>query len=226
MAEFDRYTNDYDAMLEASLAPLGGFNDYYLLQKVTHVEMSVQKTEVRAVLDFGCGLGGTTHMLKNRFNSARVVGIDISENSIKQAKLKYPDVEFGNLGDDSFMDKYAGQFDIIYVANVFHHIPLLERESAILMLKSLLTAKGKIFFFEHNPYNPVTKWVVSRCAFDMDAILLKPRDARSLFINAEFQIDKTVYLLFFPHMLRRLSKFEPFLKWLPLGAQYCVTASL
>ena len=85
MAEFDRYANDYKAMLDKSLAPLGGFNDYYLHRKVELVEKSVQKARIRSVLDFGCGLGGTTLMLQKAFANARVVGVDTSERSVEQA---------------------------------------------------------------------------------------------------------------------------------------------
>jgi hypothetical protein len=94
------------------------------------------------------------------------------------------------------------------------------------MLKNMLAPNGKVFFFEHNPYNPITRWVVSRCEFDRDAILITPRDSRNLFETSGFNVDSTKYILFFPHMLRFLSKVESSLKWLPFGAQYCVSASL
>ena len=37
----------------------------------------------------------------------------------------------------------------------------------------MLSEKGNIFITEHNPYNPVTRKIVSECAYDKDAILLK-----------------------------------------------------
>jgi SAM-dependent methyltransferase len=225
MAEFDRYTDDYNVMLDESLAPLGGFDDYYLHRKVALLENSVQKADVRSVLDFGCGLGGTTLMLQKAFTDARVVGVDISEKSIEQAKLHSPGIEFGCISDDVFMASCSGTFDLVYVANVFHHVPLIERTIVMSTMKSMLAPNGKVFFFEHNPYNPITKWVVSRCEFDRDAILLTPRESRSLFERSGFNVDRTMYLLFFPHLLRFLSKIESSLKWLPLGAQYCVAAS-
>ena len=226
MAEFDRYTNDYDDMLDKSLAPLGGFNDYYLYRKVALLEKSVHKADVRSVLDFGCGLGGTTLMLQKSFPDAHVVGADISEKSIEQARLLGPGIEFGCISDDVFLASCSGTFDLVYVANVFHHVPLIERNFVMSTLKNMLAPNGKVFFFEHNPYNPITKWVVSRCEFDRDEILLTPHESRSLFEASGFNVDSTMYLLFFPHILRFLSKIESSLKWLPFGAQYCVSASL
>ena len=226
MAEFDRYACDYKTMLNESLAPLGGFNYYYLHRKVDLVEKLVQKTSIRSVLDFGCGLGGTTLMLQKAFGDARVVGVDISVKSIEQATRQSPGIEFGCTADDVFMASCSGSFDLVYVANVFHHVPLIDRTMVMSVLKKTLGPKGKVFFFEHNPYNPITKWAVSRCVFDKDAILLTPRVSRRLFLGSCFNVDETMYLLFFPHMLRGLSKIERSLRWLPLGAQYCVIASL
>jgi SAM-dependent methyltransferase len=227
MAEFDRYANDYKVMLDDSLAPLGGFNDYYLHRKVLLLEKSVKNNGgIQSVLDFGCGLGGTTLMLQKAFADARVVGVDISSNSIEQARLQSPGIEFGCIADDAFMASCWGTFDLVYVANVFHHVPLIERSIVMSTLKKMLAPNGRVFFFEHNPYNPITKWVVARCEFDRDAILLTPHEARSLFEESGFTVDRTMHFLFFPHMLRFLSKIESSLKWLPLGAQYCVAASL
>ncbi|MBV5327764.1 MAG: class I SAM-dependent methyltransferase [Chlorobium sp.] len=225
MAEFDRYANDYSGLLDESLALVGGFSDYYSRQKVALLEGVVKEIKTRSVMDFGCGIGGTTLMLSRAFPSARVVGVDISEVSIEEARRKNDKIEFGCISDEVFMGT-VGSFDLIYVANVFHHIPLSERTRVVGTLKSLLSPGGKIFVFEHNPYNPVTKWIVSRCEFDRDANLLSPRESRQLFVASGFRVARPMYLLFFPHTLKFLSKLDMALKWLPIGAQYCVTASL
>lgn len=225
MSEFDRYIDDYKTMLDESLAPLGGSNDYYLLQKVNLLKNATEQTSIQSILDFGCGLGGTTLMLKNAFLQSRVVGIDISELSLDKARQHCSSIEFGCTSDKEFMDSCVGAFDIIYVANVFHHVSPEDRISVMESLKLMLTDKGKIFFFEHNPYNPITKWVVSRCKFDESAILLLPKESRLLFKKAGFKIESTKYILFFPYILRYFSKVEIFFGWLPLGAQYCVTAT-
>ena len=51
MSEFDRYTNDYQAMLNESLSLLGGFNDYYLLQKVNLLKKTTDQTSTQSILD-------------------------------------------------------------------------------------------------------------------------------------------------------------------------------
>ena len=42
-----------------------------------------------------------------------------------------------------------------------------------------LRPKGRIYIFEHNPFNPVTRWVVKHTAIDRNAVLLKPAEVRT-----------------------------------------------
>ena len=226
MADFDRYTNDYTSIIDESLAPLGGFSDYYLQSKVALAKVALKRADIRTVLDFGCGLGGTTLMLKQAFPDARVVGVDVSKKSIEQAALNNQEIEFRCIVDDALITPHFGTFDLVYVANVFHHVPLGQRAVVMMQLRNMLAQNGKVLFFEHNPYNPLTKWIVSRCKFDRDAILLTPGESHDLFEQAGLRVERTTYLLFFPHMLRALAKIESLIRWLPIGAQYCVTASL
>jgi len=176
-------------------------------------------------MDFGCGLGGATCMLKNALFEARVVGTDISELSLEKAREHYASIEFGCTADKKFIESCVGASDIIYVANVFHHILPSDRISVMESLKLMLREDGKVFLFEHNPLNPLTKWVVSRCKFDKNAILLSTKESRFLFKKAGFNIVDTKYLIFFPYILRCFSKIEIFFGWLPFGAHYCMTAT-
>jgi len=226
MVQFDHYVDDYKTLLDNSLSLVGGFDEYYLHRKVDIVRNVIGSKKIKSILDFGCGLGDTSLMLRDSFPHARIVGVDISEISIEHARTNNKDIDFYCLADQKFIASYAGYFDLIYVANVFHHIPCHERQTITGLLNKLMSVSGQICVFEHNPYNPLTNLVVSRCEFDQDAILLFSRDSRMLLEYSGFQVERTVYFLFFPYMFRKLSKIEAFLSWLPLGAQYCVVASL
>ena len=79
-----------------------------------------------------------------------------------------------------------------------------------------------MFLFEHNPHNPLTRWVFERCPFDVDAQMLSLRSALSLARQARFSAEQHGYTLFFPRPLAWLRGLDPYLKALPLGAQYYV----
>jgi hypothetical protein len=79
-------------------------------------------------------------------------------------------------------------------------------------------------FWENNPWNPGTRWVMSRIPFDRDAIKVGARRAVRMLEAAGFTVLRTEYLFIFPHALRRLRALERPLARFPLGAQYQVLA--
>ena len=79
-------------------------------------------------------------------------------------------------------------------------------------------------FFEHNPFNPLTRWVVAHCEFDDDAVLLWPRESAGYLAAAGLSDPRRDYMLFFPKALSALRGLEASLRWCPLGAQYAFSA--
>ena len=93
---------------------------------------------------------------------------------------------------------------------------------ALLKCKQLLRDGGSIFLFEHNPFNPVTRLIFERCAFDEGAVMLRLREVKALAESVGLSVTRSDYTLFFPRQLSFLRPMERLLGWLPLGAQYCV----
>ena len=223
MSEFDKHAGGYADMLERSLAPIGGFDEYYTRRKVDHVAAAVAGSRPATLLDFGCGIGSTIGLLRGAFPDVRLAGADVSAGSIAEAARRHPAERF-HLLDEGFARSHRDAFDVVYVANVFHHVPPAQRDAVMRQVSGLLAPGGRLFFFEHNPFNPLTRWVVSRCEFDEDAILLRPAEARALARQAGLEIVRLSYLLFFPPKLGAFVRLERGLGWLPAGAQYCLEA--
>jgi hypothetical protein len=76
--------------------------------------------------------------------------------------------------------------------------------------------------FEHNPYNPITRRIVSTCPYDDAAVLLTPEELRRHLEAEGFKQPHTKYCLFIPPSLSWLTWMERGLGWLPLGGQYFV----
>jgi hypothetical protein len=74
--------------------------------------------------------------------------------------------------------------------------------------------------FEHNPLNPVTRYIVATCPFDKNAILLPARTLVRRQRQAGFSNIGVRYTGFFPGPLRALRPLERFMTGMPIGAQY------
>ena len=102
---------------------------------------------------------------------------------------------------------------------------LLRTTTGVRIETRLLAPGGRLFVFEHNPLNPVTRRAVAACDFDDDAVLLWPWQARRVLRSAGLRDVRLDYIVFFPRSLARLRPLEPRLAWLPLGAQVMVVGS-
>jgi SAM-dependent methyltransferase len=216
--ELDRYAETYDRVLDETM-PVGlGESAYFAEYKIALMAARMQGKSPGRILDFGCGAGRSLPYLAKYFPDAELWGYDVSPESLKIAQQCVPKArliaDLAELGDT--------RFDLVLAANVFHHIPIPERSRALKDCRNALTDSGQMFLFEHNPFNPVTRWVFERCPFDVDAEMLTLRAALGLSREAGFSSEQHGYSLFFPRPLAWFRGLEPFMKALPLGAQYYV----
>ena len=84
---------------------------------------------------------------------------------------------------------------------------------------------GIVAIIEHNPLNPVTRHIVSRCAFDRDAVLLRCGTGARLLAGAGLEPGGRGYIAFWPQRSAFIERVEQRIGWLPAGAQYYVWAT-
>ncbi|MFA5012337.1 MAG: methyltransferase [Ignavibacteria bacterium] len=220
--DFDKHAESYEKQLTEDLKFFGEESKYFAEYKVRIVKECLKNTPKR-ILEYGCGIGMNLQYLVEYFPDSNVHGCDISANSIDVASKNNSSVEFFLL-EDSAIQKYKESFDLIFISNVFHHIEPQLRIKAVLNINLLLKQGGNVFFFEHNPFNPVTRHIVNTCVWDTDAILLKPKESLELFESGSFMIIRKHYTLYFPAFLKFLRPLEKSLFFLPLGGQYYIWA--
>jgi len=211
-AKFDDYAKSYDALhnqnLEASGEPLEYFSAY---KRACLERLGAPRGE--PLLDYGCGIGNVTRALSEGFDE--VHGYDPSAESLKVARERIPNATF-----HASLDAVPGShFASAVLSGVLHHVPRPERLSVLAEVRNKLRPGGRLFVFEHNPLNPVTRHTVATCPFDDDADLLWPWQAKKLLARAQFRDVSLDYIVFFPRPLAPLRPLEPRLGWLPLGAQ-------
>jgi SAM-dependent methyltransferase len=160
------------------------------------------------------------------FPDCSSLGVDISPESIRKAEEENIAFTISTISDFLRPGEFPnwGKFDVIYIANVFHHIPHELHHDILVHLRTQLKPGGHLFMFEHNPWNPVTVRTINQCEFDKDAVLLTPDYAVKTYKKAGFIKVKQNFTLFFPAIASGLIPLEKYLRWLPLGAQYYIHA--
>ena len=222
-AEFDAYADNYDEALAMGLSITGESKDYYASARVWWLakRLARAKWPVRTVMDFGCGTGSGVPFLFDGLGAKLVHGVDVSAASLDTAREMHTrDGATFALIDEPI----AATFDLGFCNGVFHHIPVAERYDAASYVFNALVPGGLFALWENNPWNPGTRYIMSRVPFDRDAIVITPFEARRLLRDAGFEIVSTDYLFVFPHLLRALRPLERLLTPFPLGGQYLVLA--
>jgi SAM-dependent methyltransferase len=222
--EFDAVARDYDAQLNQGLQLTGESKEYFASSRIAFVRSLLrdQWQPGARVLDYGCGTGTAAPYIREILQPAAQVGCDLSLDSINEARRLHSGsgAAFCDLTQVSSQQR----FDLVYCNGVFHHIAPAERPGAMRQVAALLRPGGWFALWENNPWNPMTRLIMSRVPFDRDAILLTPPETRRLLHEAGFRIVCTRYLFIFPSALRALRFIEPWFSALPAGGQYLVLA--
>jgi SAM-dependent methyltransferase len=174
------------------------------------------------VLDIGCGHGLIHPYLRDA--GCRLTGIDVAENAIAMARRRNPHVDY-DVYDGSRLPYADETFDVLFTIGVMHHVAVDQRNTFVSEARRVLRRGGIFVIFEHNKLNPLVRWIVARIPLDRNAVLLTGWRTQELVRNAGFREIDCRYILFFPFEAAPLRKVERYLGWLPLGAQYCVTAT-
>ncbi|MGA2916330.1 MAG: class I SAM-dependent methyltransferase [Sedimentisphaerales bacterium] len=222
-ADFDKHSHTYRETLKYSLRLFGGDDKLFDLLKISCIKRWViRDNNAYDILDFGCGVGKLTGLLAKDFRRSRVVGYDISKESIAVAEE-----ENAGLKNIHFINEFTNEqkYDFIIVANVFHHIDSKQRVDTLCTMKQLLKSGGKIVILEHNPFNPFTRYIVNICPFDIDVRLIWLRNFIKLANISNLRVELRSYVLFFPWQSGVFRTMERVLGRIPLGAQYMLILS-
>lgn len=218
-AEFDEHAAGYEDSLEEALRVSGETRDYFAMGRMRYLAGLLQGSgrEAGEVLDFGCGTGNGLPAASEWLGPRRLAGADVSGASLEIARRRHPGVELC-LNEEL----QAESFDTVYCNGVIHHVPVAERAGVFAEVYRALRSGGWFAMFENSRWNPATRYVMSRCRFDRDAIPLDAAEGRKWMELAGFRVLGTRYLFVFPAFLRALRPLEGPLSVLPLGTQYVV----
>lgn len=222
-AAFDAYAQQYEQALNEGLSVSGESPEFFARKRIEWTsEVLSQQRSIKRVLDFGCGVGLAVPLIREVLQPQFVCGFDPSRAAIDRARdeLGDHDTQFVAHSDQISPDA----FELAYCNGVFHHIEPAARPSALQTVYESLKPGGWFALWENNPWNPATRYVMSRIPFDRDAIVVPPNECRRMLRAAGFRVDRTNAWFLFPRMLGWLRPLERLVHRLPLGAQYVVFA--
>ena len=219
---FDAYAEEYDEALQRGLAVSGEDKHFFAVRRVEWLAgiLSALRMEPGTIMDFGCGTGTAVPLLLNLPGCRQVIGIDQSEQSLRLACRQQPASRASFHTPAAYAP--SGAVDLAFCNGVIHHIPPGERAGALHFVHRALKPGGLFAIWENNPWNPGTRYVMSRIPFDRDAVPIASPALVKLLMREGFEVLRRDYLFIFPRWLRWFRPLEPHVARWPLGAQYLV----
>ena len=219
---FDPDAPDYERTLDKGLTISGEGGRFFAEARIVWLETRLRELQVvpETLLDYGCGTGGSASFFAERLGVRSIVGLDISPKSLEEARKKQPSgcVEY------YLPREYTprSNIDVVFCNGVFHHVPPAERQDVLRYMTDCVRPGGVLALWENNPWNPGTRYIMSRISFDRDAVMVSARQLRNLATTAGLGVLATDFCFVFPRPLRVFRRFERFLTDLPIGGQYLV----
>jgi SAM-dependent methyltransferase len=232
-AEFDSYAQDYLGGTDNAFKRLVGGNlESFIAVKVRWLlrylaqdpPASAPGPTEMSLLDFGCGTGEMLQQLRRGGFKGRLEGCDVSRGMLAELVMRWDsgDLPLLHITSAPTVGLKPASFDIVLACCVFHHIQRSERNEVFSALKDILKPGGRLISFEHNPRNPLTRFVISRTPIDRNAILLDAMECQEQVAGAGLRVLRTEHILFLPPRLRALAGLEHRLRSVPFGGQYVV----
>jgi 2-polyprenyl-3-methyl-5-hydroxy-6-metoxy-1,4-benzoquinol methylase len=127
-------------------------------QQYQHFLLKHIPRNCNTILDVGCGTGELTRKLVSY--SKEIIGIDISENMIHEAKKRNNDekITYLKTSVEEYFERTDKTFDIIISIAALHH---MDEEKILQMMKNKLTKSGKILILDLVKSETMIDWLLS-----------------------------------------------------------------
>jgi len=153
----ERFVNVYDDNFRAEAYDRLEFPGTYYLAFRDLPALINKRVRGRKALDFGCGTGRSTRFLREL--GFDVVGVDIAEPMLAQARDRDPGGDYRLVPDGNLDGLPAANFDLVLAAFTFDNIPTMEKKVSLFgSLARLLNAGGCIVNVVSSPEIYVHEW--------------------------------------------------------------------
>ena len=172
-------------------------------REVELIKEVLQAERPRLILDYGCG-GGWLSLLLVRWGFD-VVGMDVSKNMVRSAKLACHEADF-IVCDAMRLPFRDGVFDFVIGISILHHLNL---NNALSELKRISLARSVFLFMEPNSLNPLSAF--GRKVFPMEAHTKGEKQFTPEYLKAalnltNFNVERCFAIFFLAFPVARFSK--------------------
>jgi 2-polyprenyl-3-methyl-5-hydroxy-6-metoxy-1,4-benzoquinol methylase len=121
------------------------------------VELTRQwKPTAKKILEVGCGEGAVTYRLNVAYPDAKITAIDITPRVGRLYRGPLDRVRFIRCGVEEIAATESGQYDLVMLSDVLHHVPLAYRQGLLDAIRTALAPNGTLVFKDwQRNYTPI-----------------------------------------------------------------------
>lgn len=109
------------------------------------------KPTADAILEIGCGEGAICERLARQYPTSQILGIDLTPRTGRLYRGPVGRVTFRVVAAEEVANQHAGEFDLIILGDVMHHVPPKDRVELLRQADRLLRADGVFILKDWEP---------------------------------------------------------------------------
>jgi 2-polyprenyl-6-hydroxyphenyl methylase/3-demethylubiquinone-9 3-methyltransferase len=117
------------------------------------------KPDPNMILEVGCGEGAVTQRLNAAYPDAKITAIDITPRVGRLYRGSFDKVRFIRCGVEEVAARESGQYDLVVLSDVLHHVPLELRQGLLDAVRTALAPKGTFVFKDWQRNHTPIHWL-------------------------------------------------------------------
>jgi 2-polyprenyl-6-hydroxyphenyl methylase/3-demethylubiquinone-9 3-methyltransferase len=111
------------------------------------------------ILEVGCGEGAVTERLNAAYPDAKITAIDVTPRVGRLYNRSLENVSFVQCTVQEVAATETGQYDLVVLSDVLHHVPIGLRQGLIDAIRAALAPRGTFVFKDWERSNSLIHWL-------------------------------------------------------------------